>query len=352
MLALTPPDVLELLVSLAPDRSAFVWGPPGVGKSALVREAAERLGMPCVTLLGTQIAPEDLIGVPRIRRLPSGRDATEFCPPAAVLRDSAFVLFVDELNSAVPDVQKTFYSLILDRRLGEYRLPEGSRVVGAGNRAEDRALVRPMPTALANRMIHVALQPSAEAWLDWAATAGVHPLVLAFVRTRPQRLVESPPADATPAYPTPRAWHMLSDALATVPDRLWHAVAVGSVGERAGTEFHAFARRAREVPSVEELASGARPVPDEPDLQYFAATAVLAHLARPEGDAGRAAGEALRRIGLKSQEIAAWALDAAFARPLPTEAFRAFDVAIRTTAGSLLVEVLRLQRFRKEIIRQ
>lgn len=348
MLALSPPDVLDLVVGLSPDRSVFVWGPPGVGKSALVREAAARLSMPCVTLLGTQIAPEDLIGVPRIRRLPSGRDATEFCPPSAVLLDVPFLLFVDELNSAVPDVQKTFYSLILDRRLGDHQLPAGSRVVGAGNRAEDRALVRPMPTALANRMIHVALQPTAEAWLDWAAVADVHPLVMAFVRTRPQRLSESPPSDSTPAYPTPRAWHMLSDALSTVPERLWHAVAVGSVGERAGTEFHAFARRAREVPTVEEMATGTRPVPDEPDLQYFAATAVLAHLARPETIAGQHAAEALRRIGQKSQEIAAWALDSAFARPLPTDAFRAFDTTIRTTAGSVLVEVLKLQRYRKE----
>ena len=67
MLALTPPELVELLVTLPADRTPFIWGPPGIGKSALVRDAAEFLDMPCVTLLGTQIAPEDLIGVPRIR---------------------------------------------------------------------------------------------------------------------------------------------------------------------------------------------------------------------------------------------------------------------------------------------
>ncbi|MCK6592233.1 MAG: AAA family ATPase, partial [Polyangiaceae bacterium] len=120
MLALTPPELVELLVSLPAERTPFIWGPPGIGKSALVLEAAELLDIPSVTLLGTQIAPEDLIGVPRIRALDSGAHVTEFCPPRAILRDSPFLLFIDELNSAVPDVQKAFYSLILDRRLGDY----------------------------------------------------------------------------------------------------------------------------------------------------------------------------------------------------------------------------------------
>src|SRR5258707_2253469 len=172
MLALSPPELLELLTTLPPDRTAFVWGPPGIGKSALVRSAGDQLGLPCVVLLGTQIAPEDLIGVPRIREVSPGRFATEFCPPGAILRTTPFLLFVDELNSAIPDVQKAFYSLILDRRLGDYELPPGSRVVAAGNRVEDRALVRPMATALAKRMVHVALEPHAQAVRVRAAPAG------------------------------------------------------------------------------------------------------------------------------------------------------------------------------------
>src|ERR1700683_906973 len=125
MLALTPPELVELLITLPPDRTPFIWGPPGIGKSALVRDAAELLDLPCVTLLGTQIAPEDLIGVPRIQRVEGGGFATEFCPPKAILRTEPFLLFIDELNSDVPDVQKAFYSLILERSLGDYVMPAG-----------------------------------------------------------------------------------------------------------------------------------------------------------------------------------------------------------------------------------
>src|SRR3954470_2656660 len=90
MLALTPPELVELLVTLPADRTPFIWGPPGIGKSALVRDASGLLDLPCVTLLGTQIAPEDLIGVPRIRSVDGGGFATEFCPPRSILRAAPF----------------------------------------------------------------------------------------------------------------------------------------------------------------------------------------------------------------------------------------------------------------------
>ncbi len=375
MLALSPPELSELLVALPAARTPFIWGPPGIGKSALVRVAAERLALPCVTLLGTQLAPEDLIGVPRIvaaesprsadRRAASsdvasprsGTDAaddngasrfvTEFCPPRAILRSEPFLLFVDELNSAVPDVQKAFYSLILDRRLGDYQLPEGSRVVGAGNRIEDRALVRPMATALSNRMLHVALEPSADAWLAWGAEAGIHPLVLAFVRARPDRLFEPPPSDATPAYPTPRAWHMLSDALAPVKDDLWPALAAGSVGDRAGAEFSAFAKRALLAPSLVDLAEGRAAVPDDPDLVYFLGASCLGLLGKKAAADGVLAARALAILATKSMEVAVWTVDAAMRKSKKTAALEAFLDHIRSSGAQVLVDVLRLGRFEK-----
>ena len=348
MLALTPPELVELLVTLPAERTPFVWGPPGIGKSALVREAGELLSLPCVTLLGTQIAPEDLIGVPRIRTLEGGVHATEFCPPRAILRRDPFLLFIDELNSAVPDVQKAFYSLILDRRLGDYELPAGSRVVGAGNRVEDRALVRPMATALANRMVHVALAPDAEAWLAWGATAGLHPLVLAFVRARPDRLFELPPTDGTPAYPTPRAWHMLADALATVSERLWPATAAGCVGDRAGAEWSAFARRALEAPSLEALADGRASVPRDPELVYFLGASCLARLGSDRSADGELCGKVVTALGGASKEVAVWTVDAALSRKQKTRATKAFEEHIRSAGSDVLVDVIRLGRFARE----
>jgi MoxR-like ATPase len=348
MLALSPPELLELLTTLPADRTAFVWGPPGIGKSALVRAAAEQLGLPCVVLLGTQIAPEDLIGVPRIRELSPGRFATEFCPPSAILRPHPFLMFVDELNSAVPDVQKAFYSLILDRRLGDYELPPGSRVVAAGNRVEDRALVRPMATALANRMVHVALLPNADAWLAWATGAALHPLVLAFVRARPDRLIEAPPSDATPAYPTPRAWHMLADAIAATNAKLWPALAAGSVGDRAGAEFAAFSQRALDAPTLEAIARGQAAVPRDPELIYFLGASCLARLASDSKEDGDLVGKVVIALGNVSKEVAVWAVDSALSKKPPSPAAASFESFLRTSGAQTLVDVLRLSRYARE----
>src|SRR3954468_6329323 len=199
---ITPQQLPELLLHLAVVRPVFVWGAPGIGKSSLVRQFAASLGMECVTLLGTQLAPEDLIGVPELR---DGR--SRFAPPETIARDEPYCLFLDELNSSAPEVQKAFYSLILDRRLGAYELPAGSIVIGAGNRATDNALARPMASALVNRLVHVHLEASAKDWLVWAAENGIHPWILDHLTQRPDQLWVKPPKAEEP-FSTPRSWHM------------------------------------------------------------------------------------------------------------------------------------------------
>jgi MoxR-like ATPase len=204
----TPSQLPSLLLATATVRPVFLWGAPGIGKSSLVRAFADSLALPCVSLLGTQLAPEDLIGVPQIT--PEGR--SRFCPPELIARDEPYCLFLDELNAASPDVQKAFYSLILDRRIGSYELPAGSIVIGAGNRATDNALARPMASALVNRLIHVHLRASAADWFEWAGANGVHPWVLDYLTDRPDQLWSQAPKTEEP-FSTPRSWHMLSDAL-------------------------------------------------------------------------------------------------------------------------------------------
>src|SRR6201996_5211573 len=147
-----------LIRGLAREQSLLLLSPPGVGKSDAVRQAAAEAGLPCRSLLGTQIAPEDVSGVPRIVG-----ERSVFCPPRVLLPETPepFCLFLDELPACAPDVQKAFYPLLLERRLGEHDLPAGSWVVAAGNRVEDRALVREMSAAMINRLFLLSIRVDA-----------------------------------------------------------------------------------------------------------------------------------------------------------------------------------------------
>lgn len=206
-ITVTQKELLEVLLNVAPVRPVFIWGAPGIGKSALVEEFADQVGLHCVSLLGSQLAPEDIIGIPRING-----ETSEFLPPKMIARKDPYVLFLDELNACSQEVQKAFYSLIHERRIGEYHLPEGSIVVGAGNRSQDSAIVKTMSSALINRMFHVQMKADAGQWIRWAQENELHPWVIDYIIQRPDHLFSPPPKNEEP-FSTPRSWHMLSDAL-------------------------------------------------------------------------------------------------------------------------------------------
>jgi MoxR-like ATPase len=167
----------SLIKCLAHDQSLLLLSPPGVGKSDTVVQAAAEAGLPCRSLLGTQIAPEDVSGIPQIVG-----ERSVFCPPRILLPENPepFCLFLDELPACPPDIQKAFYALLLERRLGEHFLPRGSWVVAAGNRAEDRALVRSISSALVNRVIILNVRVDVKEWLVWAKANGVRSEILSF----------------------------------------------------------------------------------------------------------------------------------------------------------------------------
>ena len=221
-------EARTLIGTLAHEQSILLLSPPGIGKSDVVRQAAEAAGLPCRSLLGTQIAPEDVSGIPRIIG-----ERSVFCPPRVLLPEAPepFCLFLDELPACTPDVQKAFYSLLLERRLGEHPLPPGTWVVSAGNRMEDRALVRALSSALVNRVFILQVRADVKEWLAWARSSGVHADILAFITFMPDALIRPVPAEPVP-FSTPRAWASLSSAL-----KLTEAAGITAPAQRRALAF-------------------------------------------------------------------------------------------------------------------
>lgn len=280
--SVTQNELLELLLNVAPVRPVFIWGAPGIGKSALVEKFAAEVGLPCVSLLGSQLAPEDIIGIPQIK------DGTsEFLPPKMIARKEPYVLFLDELNACSQEVQKAFYSLIHERRVGEYHLPEGSIVIGAGNRSQDGAIVKTMSSALINRMFHVQMTANTDQWLTWAYENHLHPWVTDYIAQRPDHLFSEPPKNEEP-YSTPRSWHMLSDALKEygagekeLSEDMLRVLAYGCISAGHAGMFLAFTKQLGNKHLLNNIIKGDAKWPSKPeerDVLYFVAQSFRARL--------------------------------------------------------------------------
>lgn len=271
----TQEELSEILLTVAPVRPVFIWGAPGIGKSALVEQFAMDVGMECVSLLGSQLAPEDIIGIPRING-----NVSEFLPPKMIARTEPYVLFLDELNACSQEVQKAFYSLIYERRIGEYHLPEGSVVIGAGNRAQDNAIVKTMSSALINRMFHVQLKVDVKQWLAWAYSAGLHPWVTDYIDARPDHLFSVPPKTEEP-FSTPRSWHTLSDLIKefesaglTPGSTMLKTLAYGCISPSHAGMFTAYTKQLGNKNLLSEIIKGDARWPGNPedrDVLYFLA---------------------------------------------------------------------------------
>lgn len=275
-------ELLDILLNIATVRPVFIWGAPGIGKSALVEKFADEVGLPCVSLLGSQLAPEDIIGIPQIQN-----DVSVFLPPKMIARKEPYVLFLDELNACTQEVQKAFYSLIHERRIGEYHLPEGSIVVGAGNRTGDSAIVKTMSSALINRMFHVQLKEDSRSWIKWAQSENLHPWVIDYIIQRPDHLFSEPPKTEEP-FSTPRSWHMLSDSLKEfgadkkdIDTNILKTIVYACLTPAHAGMFMAYTKNIKNKNLLNEIIAKAAKwpaAPEERDVLYFLAQSFRAKL--------------------------------------------------------------------------
>jgi hypothetical protein len=227
----------------------FLAGPPGVGKSAAVRQAATDLGIELRDIRASQTDPVDWRGIPSII---DGK--TQWCIPSFLPQSGAGILFLDELNAASQSVQVALYQLILDRRIGDYELPAGWYVMGAGNRVEDRAAAGRMSSALNNRLIHLEQTADVDSWLSWFWEKDLPEEVGFFISFRRECLFRFDPSSRESAFPTPRSWESAAKLYARgLHSDIATSLISGCIGQGAAMEFLAFCRIYKELPSLDGI---------------------------------------------------------------------------------------------------
>ncbi|MFZ0590050.1 MAG: MoxR family ATPase [Bryobacteraceae bacterium] len=280
-----PSGLYEAIHVLIPQRVPLhIWGSPGVGKSQIVAQVARELSYQFLDVRASQLDPVDWRGIPHVEQ-----GQTTWATPKFLPSNGRGVLFLDELTSAPQMTQAACYQLVLDRKLGEYELPDEWLVIAAGNRASDRGVHFAMARPLRNRFVHLDLEPDLQEWCEWAVKAHIRPEIIAFLRFKPDLLHQPGSLDAN-AWPTPRSWEMASQVLEGSLSRQKLAMnnpqirmldveldlLSGAVGDATAGEFTAFLRLYRQLPSIDQilLTPDQAPVPSEPSAQYAVATAL------------------------------------------------------------------------------
>jgi len=243
--------------AIAKRRPLFLWGPPGIGKSDVVKQIADELNREVIDVRLALWEPTDIKGIPYYN---ADVGKMVWAPPAELPVDpeSTAVIFLDELNSAPPAVQAAAYQLILNRRVGTYVLPKGVDVVAAGNREGDRGVTYRMPAPLANRFVHLEMKVDFDDFQDWATLNKVHPDVVGYVGFAKQDLYDFDPKSPSKSFATPRSWVFVSDLLKdddTDQDTL-HTLVAGAIGDGLSMKFMAHRKIAGKMPKAGDILDG------------------------------------------------------------------------------------------------
>jgi hypothetical protein len=250
-----------LLKAFQSKRPVFLWGPPGIGKSEVVSEVTDELGGLMIDLRMAQMEPTDIRGIPFFNKELGKMD---WAPPVDLPDEELaskypiVVLFLDEMNSAPPAVQAAGYQLVLNRRVGKYKLPDNVVIVAAGNRDSDKGVTYRMPMPLANRFVHIEMRADFTSWQTWAVNKGIHKDVVGYLSFAKQDLYDFDNKSSSRAFATPRSWVFVSDLLKdddTDNDTLFNLVA-GAVGEGLGVKFMAHRKVAGRMPEPSDILSG------------------------------------------------------------------------------------------------
>jgi hypothetical protein len=242
-------------------RPLFLWGPPGIGKSDIIHQLGAEMDAAVIDIRLSLWEPTDIKGIPYFDSN-SGTmvwgSPSELPTEEMASKHPHVILFLDEMNSAAPSVQAAAYQLILNRRVGQYKLPDNVLIVAAGNREADKGVTYRMPAPLANRFVHLEMTVSFDDWSQWATDNRVHKDVVGYCTFAKKDLYDFDPKSSSRAFATPRSWSFVSELLEdddTNDETLTDLIA-GAVGEGLAIKFMAHRKISSKLPKPEDILAG------------------------------------------------------------------------------------------------
>ena len=255
-------------------------GAPGVGKSQLISQIGKKYGYKVIDIRLAQMSEVEIGGLiyPNESRTKTVWLAPEILPNEE--RDGKnTILLLDEITSCTKRVQVAAYQLILDRKIGQYTLPEGTFVIALGNREDDDGVYIQLAGPLADRFEIHYLEPNFEDWKnDFALKYGVHPLVVGYLTFKPSALHTQASSNGSMVFATPRSWVRVSDILkfdSDINNRVIRNKIIGNVGEVEGTQFIEFCKKHNEIITADDFINGHAAAPSTPEEISILVTSIV-----------------------------------------------------------------------------
>ena len=246
--------------AFAKKRPIFLWGPPGIGKSDIIHQIGDYMDAHVIDIRLSLWEPTDIKGIPYYAANDNKMvwAAPSELPDAELAAKHKYViLFLDEMNSAAPAVQAAAYQLILNRKVGQYVLPDNVLIVAAGNREADKGVTYRMPAPLANRFVHLEMAVDFDDWFQWAVNNDIHKDVVGYLTFAKKDLYDFDPKSPSRSFATPRSWSFVSDLLDDEGDEETTTDLVsGSVGEGLAVKFMAHRKVASKMPNPTDILAG------------------------------------------------------------------------------------------------
>lgn len=246
-------------LAIKADLPIFLVGSPGVGKSSIANRTAQKINYKLIDFRLSQCDITDLNGLPFIDNGKASFKPFDVFPiegtPLPEGKDG-WILFLDELNAAMPSVQVAAYKLILDRMVGNHKLHKNVRIICAGNKATDNAVVNDLSSALRSRLITIEVEADAKNWLKWAENNGIDNRITAYITEYPERLFQFNPETDDGSFPCPRTWEMLSKIIKQLPDLTGYSELVVGIIGNAAHDFMPYAKYSKAVPKFKDILDG------------------------------------------------------------------------------------------------
>ena len=207
-------------------RPLFLIGPPGIGKTAIMAQVAEELGMGLVSYSMTHHTRQSALGLPVIEHHVYGDfeyDASEYTMSEIIASIYTYmektgleqgILFLDEVNCISETLYPSMLQFLQFKTFGAHAVPDGWIIACAGNPPEYNRSVHEFDVATMDRIRKIEIEPDLEAWKAYAADAGVHAAVTTFLETSPDCFYRIEKTPGGTNFVTARGWDDLSRMIA------------------------------------------------------------------------------------------------------------------------------------------